>query len=73
VLMTRGIVEDAAFEVIEAVQRSVGARAFFSGNPIDRMIRDLQLYLRQPVPDQARDRAAAAWLEIDIWDDDRWW
>jgi alkylation response protein AidB-like acyl-CoA dehydrogenase len=73
VLMTRGIVEDAAFEVIEAVQRSVGTRAFFSGNPIDRMIRDLQLYLRQPVPDQARDRAAAAWLEADLWSDDPWW
>jgi hypothetical protein len=71
--MTRGIVEDAAFEVIEAVQRSVGTRAFYSGNPIDRMIRDLQLYLRQPVPDQARDRAAAAWLETDLWDDDRLW
>jgi alkylation response protein AidB-like acyl-CoA dehydrogenase len=73
VLMTRGIVEDAAFDVIEAVQRSVGTRAFFSENPIDRMIRDLQLYLRQPVPDQARDRAAIAWLEADLWDDDRWW
>lgn len=73
VLMTRGIVEDAAFEVIEAVQRTVGTRAFFSGNPIDRMMRDLQLYLRQPVPDQARDRAASAWLETDPWDDDPWW
>jgi alkylation response protein AidB-like acyl-CoA dehydrogenase len=73
VLMTRGVVEDAALEVIEAVQRSVGTRAFFSGNSIDRMVRDLQLYLRQPVPDQARDRAAVAWLETDLWDDDRWW
>ena len=73
VLMTRGVVEDAAFEVIEAVQRSVGTRAFFSGEPIDRMVRDLQLYLRQPVPDQARDRAAAAMLEADLWADDPWW
>ena len=73
VLMTRGIVENAALDIIEAVQRSVGTRAFFSGNAIDRMIRDLQLYLRQPVPDQARDRAAIAWLAADLWDDDRWW
>ncbi len=73
VLMTRGVVEDAALQVIEAVQRSVGTRAFFIGNPIDRIIRDLQLYLRQPVPDEARDRAARAWLETDPWDDDRWW
>ncbi len=73
VLMTRGIVEDAALDVIDAVQRSVGTRAFFSGNAVDRMIRDLQLYLRQPVPDQARDRAAIAWLDADLWGDDRWW
>ena len=73
VLMTRGVVEDAALEVIEAVQRGIGTRAFFSGSAVDRIIRDLQLYLRQPVPDQARDRAAAAWLESDQWDDDRWW
>jgi alkylation response protein AidB-like acyl-CoA dehydrogenase len=73
VLMTRGVVEDMAFDVVEAVQRGVGTRAFFSGEPIDRMVRDLQLYLRQPVPDQARDRAAAACLEADLWDDDPWW
>ncbi len=73
VLMTRGVVEDAALAVIEVVQRSVGTRAFFLGNPIDRIMRDLQLYLRQPVPDQARDRAATAWLDADCWDEDRWW
>jgi alkylation response protein AidB-like acyl-CoA dehydrogenase len=73
VLMTRGVVEDAALGVIESVQRGVGTRAFFTGGPIDRIMRDLQLYLRQPVPDQARDRAAEAWLEIDRWDGDRWW
>ncbi len=73
VLMTRGVVEDAALRVIEAAQRGVGTRAFFTGNPIDRAIRDLQLYLRQPAPDQARDRAAAAWLERDRWTDDPWW
>jgi alkylation response protein AidB-like acyl-CoA dehydrogenase len=73
VLMTRGVVEDAALRVIETVQRVVGTRAFFTDNPIDRRIRDLQLYLRQPAPDQARDRAALAWLDEDMWEDDRWW
>jgi hypothetical protein len=58
---------------MEAVQRGVGTRAFFTGNAIDRVMRDLQLYLRQPAPDQALDRAAKAWLETDCWGEDAWW
>ena len=73
VLMTRGIVEEAGLAAMEAAARSVGTASFFAGNPIDRITRDLGLYLRQPVPDQARDRAAAAWLEADCWGEDRWW
>lgn len=73
VLMTRGAVEEAALAVMEAAARSVGTASFFAGSPIDRITRDLGLYLRQPVPDQARDRAAAAWLESDRWPEDTWW
>ena len=73
VLMTRGIVEEAGLAMMDAAARSVGTAAFFTGNPIDRITRDLGLYLRQPVPDQARDRAAAAWLEADCWGEDAWW
>lgn len=73
VLMTRGIVEDAGLAVMEAAARSVGTASFFAGSRVDRVTRDLGLYLRQPVPDQARDRAAAAWLEADCWGEDRWW
>ena len=73
VLMTRGIVEDAGLAMMDAAARSVGTAAFFTGNPIDRVTRDLGLYLRQPVPDQARDRAAAAWLQADCWGEDAWW
>lgn len=73
VLMTRGIVEEAGLKTMEAAARSVGTASFFAGSRIDRITRDLGLYLRQPVPDQARDRAAAAWLEEDCWGDDRWW
>lgn len=73
VLMTRGVVEEAGLAMMEAAARAVGTAAFFTGNPIDRITRDLGLYLRQPVPDQARDRAAAAWLETDCWGEDRWW
>jgi hypothetical protein len=71
--MTRGIVEEAGLAMMDAAARSVGTASFFTGNPIDRITRDLGLYLRQPVPDQARDRAAAAWLEADCWGEDPWW
>jgi alkylation response protein AidB-like acyl-CoA dehydrogenase len=73
VLMTRGVVEEAALSVMEAVERGVGTRAFFTGNPIDRVMRDLRLYLRQPAPDRALDQAAKSWLEADCWSDDPWW
>ncbi|TXC70395.1 acyl-CoA dehydrogenase [Sphingomonas ginsenosidivorax] len=73
VLMTRGIVEEAGLQVMEAAARTVGTASFFAASRIDRITRDLGLYLRQPVPDQARDRAAAAWLEADHWGEDRWW
>ena len=73
VAMTRGLVEDAAMGLMEAVTRAVGTRSFVTGTRIDRIVRDLGLYLRQPVPDQARDRAAAAWLEADGWGEDEWW
>lgn len=73
VLMTRGIVEEAGLAVMEAAARGVGTASFFDGDPIDRITRDLGLYLRQPVPDQARDRAAAAWLAADRWGADPWW
>ncbi|MFS0771586.1 acyl-CoA dehydrogenase [Sphingomonas sp. 1P08PE] len=73
VLMTRGVVEEAALLAMEGAARSVGTASFFDGSRIDRITRDLGLYLRQPVPDQARDRAAAAWLEADRWGDDPWW
>ncbi|WP_170841919.1 acyl-CoA dehydrogenase [Sphingomonas gellani] len=73
VLMTRGIVEDAALQAMEGAARAIGTASFFDGSRVDRITRDLGLYLRQPVPDQARDRAAAAWLEGDCWGDDPWW
>ncbi len=73
VLMARGVVEDAGLAVMEAAARAVGTASFFTGNPIDRITRDLGLYLRQPVPDQTRNRAAAAWLQADCWGEDPWW
>jgi alkylation response protein AidB-like acyl-CoA dehydrogenase len=73
VLMTRGVVERAGLQAMEAAARTVGTRAFFDDHPIDQACRDLALYLRQPAPDQALDRAAAAFIEQDCWRDDPLW
>jgi alkylation response protein AidB-like acyl-CoA dehydrogenase len=66
-LMTRGVVERAGLDVMELAARVVGTRSAFDGNRIDKIIRDLSLYLRQAGPDQARDGAAVAWLKRDAW------
>ena len=73
VLMARGVVEKAGLEVMEAAARTVGTRAFFEDHPLDRVCRDLALYLRQPAPDEARDRAARAFIAKDCWSDDPLW
>ena len=73
VLMTRGVVEKAALEVMEAATRTLGTKAFFEDHPLDRACRDLALYLRQPAPDQARDRAAKAFVARDCWAGDPLW
>jgi hypothetical protein len=58
---------------MDAATRTVGTRAYFSDHPLDQACRDLALYLRQPVPDQALDRAARAFLARDAWRNDRLW
>jgi len=51
--MTRLAVERACLEVMQLVERSVGARGLLRPHPIERIVRDLTLYLRQPAPDAA--------------------
>ena len=60
--LARGAVERAALDVIEIAQRSVGLAAFARPNPLERLIRDLSTYLRQPAPDHALVSGAAAGL-----------
>jgi alkylation response protein AidB-like acyl-CoA dehydrogenase len=72
-LMTRGVVERAGLEVMEIAARTIGTRAFFEDEEVDRITRDLGLYLRQAHPDKAVDRAAQAWLVEDPWRVDPWW
>ena len=73
VLMTRGVVERAGLAVMEAAHRSIGTRSYFTDGPVDMACRDLGLYLRQPAPDQALDRAASAFLAADCWREDPLW
>ncbi|KPF67618.1 acyl-CoA dehydrogenase [Bosea sp. AAP35] len=67
--MTRGVVERAGLDVMELAARMIGTRSAFDGQRIDKIIRDLSLYLRQAGPDFARDQAALAWLDRDVWGD----
>ena len=70
--LARGAVERAALDVLELAQRSIGLQAFTRANPVERMMRDLATYLRQPAPDRALVAGAAAGLGLpeavgDMW------
>ena len=67
VRLARGVVERAALDVMELSARIIGTRSAFDDQRIDKITRDLSLYLRQAGPDYARDRAALAWLDQDVW------
>lgn len=57
--LARLAVETTALEVIGLAERSLGLSAFLRPDPLDRVIRDLSTYLRQPFPDAVLDEAAA--------------
>lgn len=63
--LTRTAVERAGLDVIELAQRSVGLQAFMQPNPLERLLRDLATYLRQPNPDGALAAAAGFVAERD--------
>ena len=57
--LTRLAVEAAATQAIVLAERSVGLSAFIRPGALDRVIRDLSTYLRQPFPDAVQDEAGA--------------
>ncbi|WP_260929215.1 acyl-CoA dehydrogenase family protein [Novosphingobium sp. 9] len=65
--LTRGVVERAGLDVMELSARIVGTCSAMDGQRIDKITRDLSLYLRQAGPDYARDQAALVWLDHDAW------
>ncbi|MEF2548240.1 acyl-CoA dehydrogenase family protein [Aurantimonas sp. E1-2-R+4] len=50
---TRSAVEANALQVLETAERAVGAAGFNAPHPLERLVRDLRTYLRQPNPDGA--------------------
>jgi alkylation response protein AidB-like acyl-CoA dehydrogenase len=58
--MARTVVERVALDVIERAVRSVGARGLVEPEPFAALVRDLQMYLRQPAPDAALLRVGRA-------------
>ena len=61
--LTRGVVERAALDVIEAVHRGLGLGSFVRPHPVERVARDLSTYLRQPAPDGTMADAAETVLK----------
>lgn len=57
---TRTAVEAAALAVLEEAERAVGAAGMIAPHPLERLVRDLRTYLRQPNPDGALAGLAAA-------------
>ena len=51
----RGAVENAAVLVLDLAEKSVGAAGMIAPHPLERLVRDLRTYLRQPNPDGAAD------------------
>jgi alkylation response protein AidB-like acyl-CoA dehydrogenase len=72
--LARLAVERSALEVIALVERGLGLSAFTRPSPVERVVRDLSTYLRQPFPDGALEGAASYLMERDgapNWDQDR--
>ena len=56
----RGAVEGAALTVLDLAERGVGAAGLIAPHPLERRLRDLRTYLRQPNPDGALAAFGAA-------------
>ncbi len=61
--LARVAIERCCLDVIILVQRSLGLRALLTANPVEGMIRNLTIYLRQPAADEALTEAARWFAE----------
>jgi alkylation response protein AidB-like acyl-CoA dehydrogenase len=62
-LFAREVTENACREVMRLVEQSLGMAAFVEGTTLDRMRRDLSLFLCQARPDAKREAAVEILLE----------
>ena len=56
--LARIAVEAACLDAMRLAQRALGLAAFIRPNPVERLLRDLSVYLRQPAPDAVLTEAA---------------
>ena len=56
--LARIAVEAACLDAMRLAQRALGLAAFLRPNPMERLLRDLAVYLRQPAPDSVLTEAA---------------
>ncbi len=61
--MTRTAIESICQDVLRLAEQSVGSRGLVQPHPIERIGRDLTIYLRQPGPDAALADVGRVWLE----------
>lgn len=61
--MTRTAIEEICLDVMRLAERSIGARGLLRPHPMERIHRDLTLYLRQPATDAALAGAGRYVLE----------
>jgi hypothetical protein len=68
--LARIALESATFDIIRMVQRTLGLAAFLQRNPVERLMRDLATYLRQPAADEALTEAAVWFINHEFPEDD---
>ena len=64
--LARIAIEGACLDAMRLAQRSLGLAAFVRPNPVERLLRDLATYLRQPAPDETLTEAAAWFTANDL-------
>jgi alkylation response protein AidB-like acyl-CoA dehydrogenase len=64
--LARLAVEAACLDLIRITQRALGMSAFRRGTLTELLFRDLQMYLRQPAPDETLTEAAAHFTRRDL-------
>ena len=70
--LMRRTIERIGLEVTEHAVRSSGARALLRPNSLERLVRDLTMYLRQPAPDSVLMRAGSFTLKSEQHFDTLW-